>query len=239
MKRTMMALLIAAVAAGTAFAQEGNDEQEGHGDKSWSHGNGDQQGWQDRENGDQDRGNGDRQEWNKDKRGGNEDRDRGDKQAWGQDRRGGDRPNGPMDPAMMEQMRADHKAIRELGEAARAETDETKKAEIVKQLTAKLGEVSDRIQANREQRLTQAEERLGGLKAKIEESKANRDKLIEEQVQRILSGEKPQHHGGFPGFPNAKGGMPEGGPACGGMPPPPPPPLGEQMPEDIPPPPAK
>ena len=200
MKRTMMALMIAAVAAGTAFAQEGNDEQEGHGDKSWSHGNGDQQGWQDR-------GNGDRQEWNKDKRGGNEDRDRGDKHAWGQDKRG-DRPGGPLSPEQMEQMRADHKAIRALGEAARAETDEAKKAEIVKQLTTKIGEVADRIQANQVQRLAQAEERLAGLKAKIEESKANRDTLIAEQVKRILSGERPERPGRFNDFPNAKVGMP-------------------------------
>jgi hypothetical protein len=239
MKRTLMALMIAAVAAGTAYAQEGNDEQEGHGGKSWNHGNGDQQGWNQRdERGDQDRGNGDRQEWKQDRRGG--------KQAWGQDKRDGDRPSGPMDQAMMEQMRTYHKAIKDLGDAARAETDEAKKAEIVAQLRTKIGEVSDLMQKKWEERLTQAEGRLAELKAKIEESKANRDGMIDEQVKRILSGEKLQHHGGFPGFPNAKGGMPEGGPACGGMPPPPagngeivPPPPAEAMPGEMAPPPAE
>jgi hypothetical protein len=221
MKRYMLALMIAAVAAGTAFAEEGNDEQEGHGGKAWSHGNGDPQGW---ERGDRDRGNG-----------------------GGQDRRGqmdkrGERPGGPMDPAVMEQMKANHKAIRELGEAARAETDPAKKDEIVAQLRTKLGEVADLMQTNQEKRLAQAEEHLAALKAKIEDSKANRDTLIDEQVKRVLAGERPMRPGQFKDFPNAKGGMPKGGPDCGGMPPPP---MGDDMPppppgdEDMPPPPAE
>lgn len=211
MKRTMMALMIAAVAAGTAFAQEGNDEQEGHGGKAWSHGNGDQQGWGQRdERGDQNRG-GDRQGWNQDKRGGG-DHGQGDQNRWG----------GPMmDPAMMEQMRADHKAIRELGEAARAETDEAKKAELVKQLTVKLNEVADRIQTNQEKRLAQAEERLTGLKAKIEDAKKNRDGIIADQVKRILAGERPERPEAFKNFPNAKQGHRGGDRPDEGNPPPP------------------
>jgi len=234
MKKYMLALMMAALAAGTAFAEEGNDEQENSHGKAWNHGGGDQQGWQDRKDGDQDRGNGDRQEWGQDRRGG-QDRDRGDQQGW--DKRGGkDRPHGPMDPAMMEQMKADHKEIKALGEAARSVTNEAAKAEIVAQLRAKLAEVADRMQAHQEQRLAQAEEHLASLKAKIEDSKTNRDKLIEEQVQRVLSGEKPQRPDRFNDFPNAKGGMPGRGPECG-MPPPPPP--GEDMPGEVPPPPAE
>jgi hypothetical protein len=204
MKTYMMVIAIAAIAAGTAFAQEGNDEQEGHGGKAWGHKNGDRQGWGQRdERGNQDRGNGDRQGWNR------------------QDKRGGERPGGPMmDPATMEQMKACHKAIRELGEAARAETDEAKKAEIVSQLRTKLGEVADLMQKKWEERLAQAEERLAGLKAKIEDSKTNRDSLIDEQVKRVLAGERPMHHGPFGDAPRAKGGMP-----------------GEDMPDDAPPPP--
>ena len=141
------------------------------------------------------------------------------------DKRGG-RPDGPMDPEMMEAMKANHKAIRELGEAARAETDPTKKEELVAQLRTKLGEVGDLMQKKWEERLAQAEERLAGLKAKIEESKTNRDALIEEQVQRILSGERPQRPERFNDFPNAKGGHR-----------PPPPPPGEEMDDDMPPPP--
>lgn len=227
MKKYMMALVIAALAAGTAFAEEGSDDQGNEHGKAWSHGGGDRQGWQDRD-GDQDRGPGGKQAWKKDKRGGK------------------DRPGGPMDPAMMEQMKADHKEIKALGEAARAVTNEAAKAEIVAQLRAKLGEVADRMQAHQEKRLAQAEERIAELKAKIEDSKANRDKLIEEQVQRVLKGERPQRPEAFDRFPNAKGGMPGRGPAFGHMPPPPPgedmappPPAEEDMPEDMPPPPAE
>lgn len=154
-------------------------------------------------------------------------------------------PAGPMSPEMMQQMRAEHQAIRELGEAARAETNETQKAELVAQLRVKLGEVADRMQKQQEERLAQAEERLAGLKDRIGYSKANRDQLLDEQVQRILSGEKPRRPEAFDKFPHAKGGQPgdEGEPGakrhgnrnrswdkrghgmgpCEGMTPPPPP----------------
>ena len=210
MKKYMLMMALVAIAAGTAFAEEGEDGSQHQKGKFWGKPSRDQT----------------------DDRGGP---DRGDRM----DKRGGkDHPGGPMDPAMMEQMKADHKEIKALGEAARAVTNEAAKAEIVAQLRAKLGEVADRMQVMQEKRLAQAEEHLVALKAKIEDSKANRDKLIEEQVQRVLSGERPQHPDRFKDFPNAKHGMPEGGPE-GGMPPPPPPPPGEEMPDGMPPPPAE
>lgn len=186
MKTTMMMLLAAALAAGSALAQQGEGPQtkgKACGGEGWG------------------------------------------KQAWGQKDWHGDRPGGPLSPEMMAQRRADHHAIRELGDAARAETDEAKKAELVTRLRAKLGEIADRIQTQREQRLAQAEERLAGLKEKIEDSKANRDARIEEQIQRILSGERPPRPAAFDRYPQAKGGH---GPGvghspCGSMPPPPPP----------------
>ena len=68
------------------------------------------------------------------------------------------------------------------------------------------------------------------LKAKIEYSKTNREKLLDEQVQRVLAGEKPQRPAAFDQFPHAKGGMP-----------PPPPMEDDELPplddEDAPPPP--
>ncbi len=187
MKAYLMALMIAAVAAGTAFAEEGEDGGQHCKGKSWGNDPGGKQAWGQR-----------------DEREG-QDRNCGERQEWGQDKRG-ERPGGPMDPAMMEQMKADHKAIRELGDAARAVTNEAAKAEIVAQLRAKIGEVADRMQAHQEQRLAQAEEHLAALKAKIEESKANRDQLIDEQVQRVLSGERPPRPERFGDFPHAKGG---------------------------------
>ena len=201
MKKFMLMMAMAAIAAGTACADEGADGPQRQKGKSWG-----KQAWgQNDDRGGQDRG------------------DRMDKR--------GDHPGGPMDPAMMEQMKADHKEIKALGDAARSVTNEAAKAEIVAQLRAKLGEVADRMQVMQEKRLAQAEERLADLKAKMEDAKANRDALIEEQVQRVLKGERPQRPDRFKDFPNAKHGMPEGGPD-GDMPPPPPP--GEDMPEDMP-----
>ena len=188
MKTCSMLILMAALAAGSAYAEGGSCEpKQSNGNKSWNCD-----------------GAGSEHRGQMDKRGG--------------------RPEGPMDPEMMEQMKANHKAIRELGEAARAETDPAKKEELVAQLRTKLGEVGDLMQKKWEERLAQAEERLAGLKAKIEESKTNRDALIEEHVQRILSGEKPQRPDHFRDFPNAKGGHR-------------PPPPGDEMEDDMPPPP--
>jgi hypothetical protein len=211
MKKTLMLIAIAALAAGSVFAPEGEDGQPKHQSKAWKQDNGGQPGWQDRENdNDQNRGPGDKQAW-----------DRQDKRG------GGDRPHGPMTPEEMEQMRATHEAIRDLAGAARLETDPAKKTELVAQLRTKLGEAADLMQAKQEKRLAQAEEHLADLKAKLEYAKANRETLLDEQVQRVLAGEKPMRPDRFKDFPNAKGGRP------------PPPPMGDDLDDDMPPPPAE
>ena len=208
MKKTLMLMTVAALAAGVACAQNAGDDNAGNPPgKAWG-----------REGG----------------RGG-----------WNQMDKRGERPSGPVDAETMQKMRAAHEEIRDLAGAARIETDEAKKAEIVVRLRAKLGEVADLMQAKQEQRLAQAEERLGGLKERIEYAKAHREEMLDEQVQRVLSGERPQRPEAFKRFPHAKGGM--GGPDFGpgdDMPPPPegadelaPPP--ENMPEGMPPPPAE
>lgn len=176
MKKTMLMIAIAALAAGSAFAQRGDGRAMKRGRAA-------------------------------------EDCDMtGPGPMAGKAMRGDRRcPGGPMSPEMMEQMRAEHRAIRALGEAARAETDEAKKAELVAQLRTKLGEVAGLMQKKQEERLAQAEERLAGLKTKVEASQAERDSRIEAQVQRILSGERPERYpDAFKNHPNAKGGMREG-----------------------------
>ena len=208
MKKTLMLMTVAALAAGVACAQNAGDDNAGcpagkSRNREGGHG------------------------------------------GWNQMDKRGDRPNGPVDAETMQKMRATHEEIRDLAGAARIETDEAKKAEIVVRLRAKLGEVADLMQAKQEQRLAQAEERLGGLKERIEYAKAHREEMLDEQVQRVLSGERPQRPEAFKRFPHAKGGM--GGPDFGpgdDMPPPPegadelaPPP--ENMPEGMPPPPAE
>ena len=139
-----------------------------------------------------------------------------------------------MDPEMMAQMRADQQAIMKLGAAARAETNETQKAEIVAQIRAKFVEAADRRAANHQKRIAQAEKALADLKAKFEEDTANRDALIEKQIERVLAGERPMMPQRDRRFPQAKGGRPEG-PAGEMLQPP----MGQEMPPDaMPPPPA-
>ena len=168
--------------------------------------------------------------------------------GWNQMDKRGDRLAGPVDAETMQKMRAIHEEIRDFAGAARIETDATKKAEIVARLRAKLGEVADLMQVKQEQRLAQAEERLAGLKDRIEYAKTHREEMLDEQVQRVLSGERPHRPDAFKQFPHAKGGMMRNhGPEAGepGFAPPPedagdeemPPP--EDMPEDMPPPPAE
>ena len=118
-----------------------------------------------------------------------------------------DRPGGPVSEEMRAQMRAERDAIRDIVGAIRVETDDSRKAELTGQLRTKLGSIADRMQAHQEERLAQAEERLSGLKERIEHAKANRDSLIEEEVQRLLSGERPGRPASFDDFPYAKGGM--------------------------------
>ena len=162
----------------------------------------------------------------------------------GKARRGGEDHGARMSPELRAQMKADHEAIRDLAGAIRLETDEAKKAELVAQLRAKLGAVADRMQTAQEERLAQAEARLAGLKEKIAYAKENREKLLDEQVQRVLSGERPQRFDRFKDFPHAKGGR--GGPDAGMAPPPGeegpgglPPPPEMDMPGEMPPPPAE
>lgn len=160
---------------------------------------------------------------------------------------------GPVSKEMRAQMRAERDAIRDLVGAIRLETDDTQKAELTSQLRTKLGEVADRMQAHQEERLAQAEERFTALKERIESARANRDRLIEEEIQRLLSGERPKRPAAFDDFPYAKGGLrgkgqsedrPGRGPH-GFMPPPPPdeeladnpPPPDDDRPGDMPPPP--
>jgi hypothetical protein len=156
-------------------------------------------------------------------------------------------------PEMTEERRAKFEAFRQLRHAVRAETDEAKKAELVEQLRATLGEMADEQSAMQKERLAAAEKRIAEQKARldaqveelramIEEGEAHRDEWIDEQVRLILSGERPPMHRMHPGKggPEGRGPGQEGCPfqRCrgkrgprncgdggpdGGMPPPPPP----------------
>jgi hypothetical protein len=173
MKKTLILIAIAALAAGTAYAQPGQGRGPMRGDRAA---------------GDCDlSGPG----------------PRADKAMRAPNR---EMCGGPMSEEMRTEMRAEHQAIRDLAGAARVETDEAQKAQLVDQLRAKLGAVADRMQAHQKERLVQAEERLTSLKDRIANTDANRDTLIEEQIQRLLSGERPRRPAAFDDFPYAKGG---------------------------------
>lgn len=151
MKKLFITLMIAAIAAGAAYA--------------------------DKEKGKQD---------------GNRKQDR----AWGEMGNRGQmgRPDGP-NRESMELMHAHFVIIRDLGERARAETDEAQKAELVAELRKELNITADLMEANQAKRLAKATARLEKLESRLEEAKANRDQMIEDRLQRILSGEGPGPRG--------------------------------------------
>lgn len=98
-------------------------------------------------------------------------------------------------------------AIIKLGDAARVETDPVKKEELVGQLRVKLNDMFNNMHAMHQKRLEKATKELEQLKQRMTEAEQNREQRIDEQVQRILSGEsfrKPEGPGG-------KGARPEGG----------------------------
>ena len=163
MKKTILALMILAVAAGVSFAQD-----EGQGEQN-----------------------------------------RKGKQAWGEKGMRGERG---MNDEMRSEMRAMSQECKAMGQAIRDEADEAKKAELTADLRAKINEMMDARLEKQEERLAQAEGKLTQLKSRIEESKANRDQLVDEKVERILSGKGPKRGDteAFRNHPNAKGGRGEG-----------------------------
>lgn len=92
-------------------------------------------------------------------------------------------------PEQMEKMRAQHQELMKLGEAARNATDPAQKDALVAQIRTKLNEIADDMRADGQKRLEQAEKQLAKLKERMAEGEKNRDARIEEQLQRILSGE--------------------------------------------------
>lgn len=171
----------------------------------------------------------------------------------------GMRDGGPDRKGPTPEQRAEFEAFRNLCKSVREETDEAKKAELVEELRAKLGKMADEQCAMQKERLADAEKRIAEQKARldaqveelrgrIEDEEAHRSEWIEEQVQCILSGERPpmrrMHRGpeckgpdawcgdrpdprrgkDWPNRCGGKFGMPPCGGEAGAPPPPPPPP---------------
>lgn len=90
------------------------------------------------------------------------------------------------------QMKASHQAMQKLAEAARAETDPVKKAELTDQLRTKLTEGAEKMHAAFRKRLEQAENEVAKMKQRLADEAKNKDQKVEEMLQRLLSGEKLQ-----------------------------------------------
>lgn len=106
------------------------------------------------------------------------------------ERREEDRPH--FSPEQMEKMKAQRDAVMKLGEAARAETDPVKKDELIAQLKTELNKVADKMHAMHQKGIERAEKDLERLRKRMSQAEENREQMIEDQLQRILSGQKPE-----------------------------------------------
>lgn len=88
------------------------------------------------------------------------------------------------------EMKVNHQAMQNLVEAARAETDPAKKAELTDQLRVKLTDGAEKMHAEFRKRLERAEGDVAKMKQRLAEEVQNKDQKVEEQLQRLLSGEK-------------------------------------------------
>ncbi len=90
---------------------------------------------------------------------------------------------------MHEKMKAERKATRQLAEAARNETDPEKKAKLIDQLREKVTENMEKMKAEFRERLEKMNERLA-------EEEKNKEQRIEQRVQDLLDGKKPERQKG-------------------------------------------
>jgi hypothetical protein len=93
------------------------------------------------------------------------------------------------------QMKAHFEAVQKLAEGVRNETDPAKKAEMTAALRAKLSESAERMQTEFRKRVEKAEADIVKMKKRLEDGEMNKDKRIDEQLQKLLSGEQPFRKG--------------------------------------------
>ncbi|MBC8207359.1 MAG: hypothetical protein ISR85_04340 [Kiritimatiellales bacterium] len=93
------------------------------------------------------------------------------------------------------EMKAHYEAIHSLAEAARAEADPVKKAELIEQLRAKLTEGAEKMQAEFSKRLENAEADVAEMKERLAKGEAEMAQRVEEHLQKLLAGEQPEHKG--------------------------------------------
>lgn len=89
----------------------------------------------------------------------------------------------------IERMREERDAIRSMAEAYRDETDPAKQEEIKKKLREHLADIADRMEQAHQRRLDTVREEVNRLEKRAEQARAQREQRIEDQLERILSGE--------------------------------------------------
>lgn len=91
----------------------------------------------------------------------------------------------------MEQFKAQREEVEKLVAAARAETDEVKKQELISQLRAKLTENAAKMHEAFRARLEKAQTEVAKLQKQLADAEKNKDQKIEEHLQKLLAGERP------------------------------------------------
>jgi hypothetical protein len=100
-----------------------------------------------------------------------------------------DKERQSISPEQMAKKKAMQEELKQLGEAARTESDPAKKEALVQQLRAKLTQISDQGLARRQKKLEEAEKELKAQKEKLADMEQNKSARIEEKIRRILAGE--------------------------------------------------
>jgi len=100
--------------------------------------------------------------------------------------------------AKHEKMKAEREAVEKLTEAARSEADPVKKEELISQLRTKLTEGAVKMHEMHGKRLEKAEAEVAKMKKRLTEAGKNIDQKVEEHLQKLLSGERPERPKGGP-----------------------------------------
>ncbi len=90
------------------------------------------------------------------------------------------------------EMKAHREAVQKLTEAARNETDPEKKAARVDELRAKVTEGAEKMHAEFRNRLARAEGDVTKMKERLADAEENKEQRIEQHVQDLLAGKKPE-----------------------------------------------
>ena len=107
-------------------------------------------------------------------------------------RQGGQQRRSQMSEEKRVEMKAHREQTRKMVEDARAETDPAKKNELVEQLRTRLTEGAKKMQAEFRKRLDAAEQGVEKMKVRLAEGDENMKQRVDERLQKLLAGEKPE-----------------------------------------------